>query len=78
MYVSFAQQNQSNFDIQNANEYLLSKYQQYDIVILGEHHRIKNELNFLKQNIPLLYKNGVRCFAFEFLAFTAQDKIDRL
>ncbi|MDR3286966.1 MAG: hypothetical protein LBT27_05955 [Prevotellaceae bacterium] len=64
--------------VQNANEYIASKFQNYDIVILGEHHWNKNQLSFLKQNIPLLYKNGVRCFAFEYLAFTAQDKIDRL
>jgi hypothetical protein len=64
--------------VQDANEYIASKYQNYDIVILGECHRLENELSFLKKNIPLLYEKGIRCFAFEFLAFTAQDKIDKL
>lgn len=73
-----AQQNKENFTVQDANEYIASKYQNHDIVILGEHHWNNNELSFVEQNIPLLYKKGVRCFAFEFLAFTAQDKIDRL
>jgi len=73
-----AQQNVETFMIQNANDYITSKYQTYDIVILGESHWIKDEVNFLKHNIPLLYNAGVRCFAFEFLAFTAQDNIDKL
>jgi hypothetical protein len=73
-----SQQNEKDLIVQNANEYIASKYQNYDMVILGENHWIKNELTFLKKIIPLLYENGVRCFAFEFMAFTAQDKIDRL
>jgi hypothetical protein len=73
-----AQRNKKKVETQDANEYLSSKFQNYDIVILGESHWNKNQLDFLKQNIPLLYKEGVRCFAFEYLAFTAQDKIDRL
>jgi hypothetical protein len=78
MALSFAQQNQSDLDIHNANEYLLAKCQKYGIVILGENHWIKNELMFFKKVIPLLYKHGIKCFAFEFLSFTAQDKINSL
>jgi hypothetical protein len=73
-----AQRNKKKVETQYANEYLASKFQNYDIVMLGESHWNKNQLDFLKQNIPLLYKEGVRCFAFEYLAFTAQDKIDKL
>ena len=79
VFNSYSQEEKkADFCSYKAYDYLISKYENFDIVILGEHHWIKNELKFLKKSIPVLYENGVKCFAFEFLAFTAQEHINNL
>jgi hypothetical protein len=65
-------------EIQDAQIYLLGKYDKYDILILGEHHWLKSEVEFMTKMLPLLHGSGVNVFAFEYLAFTAQPLIDSL
>lgn len=60
------------------SQYLISKFQRYDLVLLGEDHAIKDHLDFVKDLIPGLYENGVTNLCMEFGAFEMQNKLDSL
>ena len=60
------------------SQYLVSKFQRYDLVLLGEDHAIKDHLDFVKDLIPGLYENGVTNLCMEFGAFEMQNKLDSL
>ena len=59
-------------------DYVLSKFADHDVVILGEFHRIKQNLELYHELIPKCYMNGVRVFATEFARREDQPLIDRL
>lgn len=59
-------------------EYIISKFKDYDLVFLGEHHRIKHDVNFVASLIPTLYKNGITNLGYEFYEHTIQHSIDSL
>jgi hypothetical protein len=63
---------------ENAGKYVAKKSFIHDILIMGEHHWIKDEIDFFLEMIPVLYDNGVRCFAFEFMSYNTQNLIDSL
>lgn len=49
-------------------EYVLQKFKNHDVVILGEMHEIKECLEFMRDLIePLYHEAGVTCFAMEIL-----------
>ena len=49
-------------------EYVLDKFKNHDIVILGEMHEMKEYLELIRDLIePLYHKAGVKCFAMETL-----------
>lgn len=60
------------------SQYLVSKFQRYDLVLLGEDHAVKDHLDFVKDLIPRLYENGVTNLCMEFGAFEMQSKLDSL
>ncbi len=59
-------------------DYVLSKFETHDIVILGEIHRVKQQLNLYHQLIPLLIENGVNIIATEFARREMQPELDKL
>lgn len=59
-------------------EYVLSKFQDHDIVFIGEYHRIKHDVELIHRLIPLLYKAGVYNLGIEFGVYHHQDKVDKL
>lgn len=59
-------------------EYVVSKFQDYDIVFIGEAHHIKHDVEFIHNLIPLLYKIGVYNLGIEFGCYEYQDKVDAL
>ncbi|WP_299221938.1 ChaN family lipoprotein [uncultured Aquimarina sp.] len=58
--------------------YVIKKFNDYDFVILGEDHAIKNNLDFVKQLIPELYTAGVYTLGMEFGAYEKQSVVDSL
>ena len=68
----------SAFTTKDANDYVIEKVQKHDIIIFGEQHWITEQMNFFSDMIPELYKNGVKCFAFEFICVNVQDLTDSL
>jgi hypothetical protein len=60
-------------------EYVLEKFNDHDLVIVGEIHHVQQNLEFLQQLIPKLYKQaGVRFLGYEFFASSCQKDIDKL
>jgi predicted alpha/beta superfamily hydrolase/uncharacterized iron-regulated protein len=59
-------------------EYIIEKFSTYDLVILGEDHAIKDNLDFVASMIPQLYKAGVYNLGMEFGASEMQSKLDSL
>jgi hypothetical protein len=59
-------------------DYVVSKFRDHDIVILGEHHFIKHDAEFVQSLIPVLYKNGIRDLGIEFGCHELQDRADAL
>jgi hypothetical protein len=59
--------------------FISQKFKAYDVVLLGEMHRRKQDVEFVKSLIPYLYgRNGVRIIAWEFGASDLQDEVDTL
>jgi hypothetical protein len=58
--------------------YVLSKFEDHDVVILGERHKVKHQLEFVQSLIPDLYEAGVYFLATEFGRREDQPLIDSL
>jgi hypothetical protein len=63
---------------QDPQTYVIEKFRNYDVVFLGEHHLVKENLQFVQSLVPELYKNGIYSIGMEFGAFEVQDKLDEL
>ncbi len=63
---------------QSPEDYILSKFQDHDIVFLGEYHRIRHDPLLVQRMIPLLYRHGVYTLGMEFACRRDQPKIDSL
>jgi len=59
-------------------DYVISRFEQYDYVFLGEYHRFKQDVDFVASLIPDLYKKGVRNLAYEFYAEELQTVLDSI
>ncbi|MBB6462350.1 hypothetical protein [Flammeovirga kamogawensis] len=60
------------------SEFIIKKFKTNTVVLLGEDHGIKNNLDFVSQLIPKLYKAGVYNLGMEFGASEMQHKVDSL
>ena len=59
-------------------DYVIEKFRTHDVVLLGEHHLIKQNLVFVQDLIPKLYMNCIRNLGMEFGASEIQGKLDSL
>ncbi|MDT8715957.1 ChaN family lipoprotein [Clostridium sp. 19966] len=59
-------------------QYVLNKFQTHDVILLGENHAVKDNLEFVISIIPKLYENGIYNLGMEFGAAEDQDDLDRL
>lgn len=62
----------------NPVDYVLSKFEQYDIVLLGEMHMVQQQLELYHKLIPRLPELGVGFLAYEFARREDQPLIDEL
>jgi len=63
---------------QSPEQYVVSKFADHDIVLLGEWHRIDHDVKLVQNLVPLLYKSGVYNLGIEFGAYDFQPKVDAL
>jgi hypothetical protein len=61
-----------------AEDYVISKFHDHDIVFLGEMHSVRQNLEFLQRLIPRLYGAGIFNLAYEFSSYRDQPRIDQL
>lgn len=59
-------------------DYVVNKFQNYDIVFIGEAHLIKHDVELIHNLIPRLYQAGVYNLAIEYGCAEYQDKADAL
>lgn len=59
-------------------DYVVTKFLDHDIVIIGEHHHIKHDIEFIQGLIPVLYRSGIFNIGIEFGAYEYQDQADAL
>ena len=60
-------------------QFVADKFDRYDVVLLGEMHWKKQDVDFVNQLIPYLYRTkGIRIFAWEFGAAELQGEADAL
>ena len=59
-------------------EYVLSKFQDHDYVLLGEYHRIKHDVELVLNLIPKLYESGINNLCIEFGNYEDQYLVDSL
>lgn len=63
---------------QSPEEYISGKFDKYDIVFVGEFHRLKHDPELIQNLIPYLYKNGVYNLGIEMSGYEFQNEIDKL
>jgi hypothetical protein len=59
-------------------DYVIKKFADHDIVILGESHWIKHDPELIQILIPKLYKSGIYNLGVEWGNYDSQDKVDKL
>lgn len=60
------------------DDYLISKFNDADIILLGEDHGVKENLDFVRNLIPKLYQKGIYLLGMEFGAYEDQEQLDSL
>lgn len=58
--------------------YVVGKFDDHDVVLLGEFHRIRHDVELVQRLIPLLYAHGVRALGTEFARRVDQPLVDSL
>ncbi|MDD4005132.1 MAG: hypothetical protein PHW69_08020 [Elusimicrobiaceae bacterium] len=59
-------------------EFVCGKFKQYPIVLLGEYHKIKQQVDVVKNLIQPLTQAGITTLVFEFGDYRLQSKLDEL
>lgn len=59
-----------------ADEYVVGKFKDHDVVFLGEGHYVQQNLQFVQSLIPKLYVAGVYTLGYEMLNAMAQNRLD--
>ncbi len=63
---------------ESPEDYLLEKFEDHNIVILGEYHRVKHDVIFVQGLIPRLYKAGIHNLGIEFGSYELQSEADSI
>lgn len=62
----------------NPEDYVVSKFEDHDVVFLGEWHRIRHDVQLVQRLIPRLYAAGIRHLGIEFGNAEDQQLADQL
>ncbi len=64
--------------MQKPHEYICEQFKKYDAILLGEEHRIRENLLFVQELLPYLLKAGVTNVGMEFGSSEVQKGLDQL
>lgn len=59
-------------------QYIINKFDEHEVILLGEDHAVKNNLDLVINLIPQLYQAGIFNFGMEFGANEDQEDLDKL
>lgn len=59
-------------------DYVISKFKDYEIIFIGEAHKIRHDVHLIHKLIPRLYEAGVHNLGIEFGCYEYQEKVDSL
>ncbi|MHC4414886.1 MAG: ChaN family lipoprotein [Planctomycetota bacterium] len=59
-------------------EYIVRKFQDHDVVFLGEYHRVRQQVRLVQEILPLLHQSGVFVLGTEFACRGDQAALDAL
>ncbi len=60
------------------NEYVIKKFQDHDVIFMGENHYIKEQVDLIKDLIPDLHQNGIYYLGTEFLNYEDTELANQL
>jgi heme-binding uptake protein ChaN (Tiki superfamily) len=60
------------------NDYVIRKFDNHDIIFIGENHFIKQQVEFIRNLIPELYKNGIYNLGTEFIRYSDTELMNKL
>lgn len=63
---------------QTPEDYIIGKFDRYDIVFVGELHRIRHDAELIQHLIPRLHAAGIHNLGLEFARYADQADVDRL
>jgi hypothetical protein len=69
---------QSLREANTPEQFVVEQFRHHDVVLLGEHHKLRKDPELVQRLIPILHRNGVRYLAFEFARRRDQALIDSL
>jgi hypothetical protein len=58
--------------------YVVAQFRTHDVVLLGEHHKLRKDPQLVQRLVPMVHRNGVRLLAFEFARRRDQPLLDSL
>jgi len=75
---NYSQEIWRKYQLDTPENFVLTEFNNHDIIFLGETHRKKNDLIFLQQLIPKLYNRGVYLLFYEFASHDDNETIDSI
>lgn len=69
---------QNEQEWKSPEDFLVGLFDEFDVILVGEDHAIKENLSFISSLIPSLYEAGVFTIGMEFGAYELQHKVDSL
>ncbi len=58
--------------------YVINKFKDHDVIFIGENHWIKQQVEFVEDLIPELYKNGIYNLGTEFINYEDTQLVNKL
>jgi hypothetical protein len=75
---AIAQKERKEYNTEDPKQYILRNFKTHDVIFLGEPHKVREHLEFLKELLPLLQQNGISILFFEFTAYEDTHLMDSL
>ena len=63
---------------QKPEKYVIEKFKNHQVILIGENHYIKEQVELIKNLIPELYKNGIYNLGTEFIRYSDTEKMNEL
>lgn len=69
---------EEEYNLENPTDFIIGSFKEKDIIFLGEFHRIKNHMDFVKNLIPVMAENGITILVSEFSRYEDTPLLDSL